>query len=262
MWQIPAGWKWQKIEGGSPQRGTLLPKHWSWFGCVESHSSHWSSVWSLQRSAWNKTRKHIQIQICVRQAENNTRYTSLPHVWALWRLMIVQTRASKKHPQPHAKLELLYNSTACAQFILTRDATAIPPLFLLALVWIGQPWWIHSNHCSLSTEAHRCWLCKRLCHAGSHTGSGINMVSWFKGQAEQEINMTLEWSSIQIYWVDGDGVSAFVCVCVCVCVFACSPLQKRGVNGERQQQSHCPNSLPTFHLHAKLSEFTVLFLRN
>lgn len=96
MWQIPAGWKWQKIEGGSPQRGTLLPKRWSWFGCVESHSSHWSSVWSLQRSAWNKTRKHIQIQICVRQAENNTRYTSLPHVWALWRLMIVQTRASKK----------------------------------------------------------------------------------------------------------------------------------------------------------------------
>ena len=107
----------------------------------------------------------------------------------------------------------------CAQFILTRGATAIPPLFLLALVWIGQPWWIHSNHCSLSTEAHRCWLCKRLCHAGSHTGSGINMVSWFKGQAEQEINMTLEQSSIQIYWVDGYGVSAFVCLSLCVFLY-------------------------------------------
>lgn len=61
------------------------------------------------------------------------------------------------------------------------------------------------NYCSLSTEAHRCWLCKGFVMLALN-----DMVSRCKGQTKQEINMTQEWSAIQICWVDG------VCVCDCL----------------------------------------------
>lgn len=43
------------VAGNSPQWGTRRQRHWSWFGCDKSHSSHWSVVWSLQMSVCSKT---------------------------------------------------------------------------------------------------------------------------------------------------------------------------------------------------------------